>query len=263
MSTFSTQYGASDKFFGHADYVEAKKAGASDQSIISYLQANPNVLRGKNAQGKGGLFDQIKKSADASSAPYRSTISNFQQRVDSYDDEIGRLKGQIGGYTSQIEGLNRSIGDYQERVKDLTGQYNAALETAQANALARDEYQKQFQDATALYEAEKAEADRYREEAVGQQLRAVRAGQTAGAGRQTDQMQGTLASGRTGYSSDSRDISDLAESMRSQGGLTDSVLSREGPVVQQLSVGQRGGSGGQRQMRSSAGSGSYYASRFR
>ena len=76
-------------------------------------------------------------------------------------------------------------------------------------------------------------------------------------------MQGTLASGRTGYSSESRDISDLAESMRSQGGLTDSVLSREGPVVQQLSVGQRGGSGGQRQMRSSAGSGSYYASRFR
>lgn len=271
MSTFSTQYGVSDEFFGHADYNEAKKAGASDQQILSYLQSNPNVLRGGNVQGKGGLFDQVKKSADTSSAAYQGQISTaeserdrYKDRVDDYSREISGLRDQITGYNTQIGGLQSDIENYKTRVQDLTGQYNTALKTAEENALARDDFQRQFQDATALYEQSKAEADRYREEAVGQQLRAVRAGRTAGGGRQTDQMRGSLASGRTGYSSDDRDISDLAESMRSQGGLTDSVLSREGPVVEQLSGGAgRGSDGGQRQMRSSAGSGSYYASRFR
>ena len=271
MSTFSTQYGISDEYFGHADYHEAKKAGASDQQILSYLQSNPSVLRGGNVQGKGGLFDEIKKSADTSSAGYQGQISaaeserdRYKDRIDDYSREISGLRDQITGFNTQIGGYQADIADYQNRVKDLTGQYNTALQTAEANALARDDFEKKFSDATALYEQEKATADRYREEAIGQQLRAVRAGQTAGAGTQTDQLRGTLASGRTGFSSSDKDISELAESMRSQGGLTDSVLSREGPVVQQLSGGAgRGSGGGQRQMRSSAGSGSYYASRFR
>ena len=138
------------------------------------------------------------------------------------------------------------------------------MTTAQENAAARDEFENKFKDATAQFEAAQAEAQRYREEAVGQQLRAVRSGSTAGGANQTNQMRGSLASGRTGYSSDDGTISDLAESMRSQGGLTDSVLSREGPVVEQLAGGSRGATAGsQRKVISSAGTGSYYASRFR
>ncbi len=127
----------------------------------------------------------------------------------------------------------------------------------------RDDYASKFREASQNYEASKAEADRYREEAVGQQLRGVRAGSTAGGANQTNQMRGSLASGRTGYSSDRDEITELAESMRSQGGLTDSVLSREGPVVQQLASGSGSSSGGQRQLTNRAGTGSYYASRFR
>ena len=119
----------------------------------------------------------------------------------------------------------------------MTGQYQNALKTAEANAQARDQFESQFKQASADYEAARAEADQYREEAVGQQLRAVRSGSTVGGANQSQNLTGGLTSGRTGYSSDEGDISKLAESMRAQGGLTDSVLSREGPVVQQLSRG--------------------------
>ena len=271
MSTYSTQYGVNDEFFGHADYYEAKKTGASDADILNYLEKNPQVLRGGNVSGKGGLFDEIKSSAQSSADKYTGQITaaegerdRYKDRVDEYSREVGNLRDQISGLNTQIGGFNTEIADYKTKVKNLTGQYEEALSTAEKNALARDDFEKKFSEATELYELEKQEADRYREEAVGQQLRAVRAGRTAGGGRQTDQMRGSLASGRTGFSSEDRDISDLAESMRSQGGLTDSVLSREGPVVQQLSrSAAQGSGGGQRQMRSSAGSGSYYASRFR
>ena len=277
MPQYSSEYGMNPDFFGHKDYWEAKRTGASDADILEFLDSNPGVLRFGNVAGAGGLYDEVKASAKSESDKYQGQIDTakgeaatykgerdrYAERMGEYDQTISGLRDQITGYNTQIGGLQSDIEGYRGRVKDLTGQYNEALETSQANALARDEFQRQFQDATALYEQEKATADRYREEAIGQQLRAVRAGQTAGAGTQSDQLRGTLASGRTGFSSSEKDISELAESMRSQGGLTDSVLSREGPVVQQLSAGQRGGSGGQRQMRSSAGSGSYYASRFR
>ena len=172
-------------------------------------------------------------------------------------DLLNQDLAREGKYKDQLEG-------YKTQVEDLSGQYQSALQEAQDNATTRDQYLAQFQDATAKYEAEKATADQYREEAVGQQLRAVRAGQAGPSGSQTDQMRGSLASGRTGYSSDARDINDLAESMRAQGGLTDSVLNRQGPVVQELSGGSGGNSvGGQRKPTNNAGTGSYYSSRFR
>ena len=78
-------------------------------------------------------------------------------------------------------------------------------------------------------------------------------------------MQGSLTSGRTGYSSDKSDIGKVAEILRAQGGLTDSVLNRKGPVVEQLS----GGGANKVSAASDAnkravqqGTGSYYATRF-
>tara|TARA_B100000085_G_scaffold205297_3_gene188881 strand:- start:3674 stop:4594 length:921 start_codon:yes stop_codon:yes gene_type:complete len=306
MAQFSAEYGQSGDWFGHADYVEAKKQGASDRDIISFLDENPNLLRSWNVKGGGGLYDQVAKSAKSSADAYqedidtyktqastykdqaakattqaetyrtaagqfkdaadlfKGEIDSYKEKIADYDERIGGLRNEITGYTTQIGGLQNDLRGYQDRFSTLTGQYNTALSTAASNAKARDDYQRQFQEASALYEKEKAEADRYREMSIGEQLRAVRGGITAGGGRQTDQMAGSLASGRTGYSSEDRDIGDLAESLRAQGGLTDSVLSREGPVVQQLSGGSgRSSGGGQRQMRSSAGTGSYYASRFR
>ena len=221
--------------FGITSYYNARMAGYSPQEIKADLDQSP---KGVGYRARDLLTQDLARESD-------------------YRDKIAGQEAQISGYDSQLS-------DYQARVEDLSGQYSNALQQAEENAATRDQYLAQFQDATARYEAEKQAADRYREEAVGQQLRAVRAGQAGPSGSQTDQMRGSLASGRTGYSSDSRDISALAESMRAQGGLTDSVLNRPGPVVQELSRGSGSSTpGGQRKTINSAGTGSYYASRFR
>ena len=148
---------------------------------------------------------------------------------------------------------------------DLTGQYNTAIEERDQNAADRDEFQRQFREASDRYEQEKLTADRYREEAISNQLRAVRSGATAGAGGQQQVQRGSLSSGRTGYSGDDKDISDLAESMKAQGRQTDSDHSRQAPELHQQSGGRGGGrtsSGNQRNPRNSAGTGSYYAHVF-
>ena len=80
---------------------------------------------------------------------------------------------------------------------DLTGQYNTAIEERDQNAADRDEFQRQFREASDRYEQEKLTADRYREEAISNQLRAVRSGATAGAGGQQQVQRGSLSSGRT------------------------------------------------------------------
>ncbi len=221
--------------FGITSYYNARMAGYTPQEIQADLEASPKGV-GYRA---------------------RDLLDQDLAREEDYRSKIAGQEAQISGYDSQLS-------DYQAQVKDLSSQYSNALQQAQEIAATRDQYLSQFQDATAKYEAEKQAADQYREEAVGQQLRAVRAGQAGPSGSQTDQMRGSLASGRTGYSSDSRDISALAESMKAQGGLTDSVLNRQGPVVQELSSGSGGSSsGGQRKSINNAGTGSYYASRFR
>lgn len=187
----------------------------------------------------------------------------YREEASGYKSQIDDLNKRIGNYDREISDLKSSLDDYQDKISGLTTQYNQALTTAQQNAADRDMFENKFKDATIQFETAQAEAQRYKEEAVGQQLRAVRSGSTAGGANQTSQMQGSLATGKTGYSSADGAISDLAESMRGQGGLTDSVLSREGPVVQQLSRGSRGsGRSSSSAANASAGTGSYYASRF-
>lgn len=246
--------------FGLTSYNRARAAGHNPIAIADEIgrsglglgwRARDAIIRDSASQAY-----QLKEQRNSA----RDTSSAYQSQVEGLQNQINSFNQRISDYDSQISG-------YQTKVQDLTGQYNTALQTAEQNAKDRDEYQRQFRDASDRYAQEKLTADRYREEAVSNQLRAVRSGATAGAGTQDQQMRGSLASGKTGYSSDDKDISDLADSMKSQGGLTDSVLSREGPVVQQLSGG--GGSGGrtsggnQRNAQNSAGTGSYYASRFR
>ena len=116
------------------------------------------------------------------------------------------------------------------------------------------------------FEAAKSERDLYREQSIGQQLRGLRGGATYGGANQTSYGSGNLSSGRTGYSSNTQDRDKgLADYVIAQGGATDSVLNREGPVVETMNKG--GGGGGQptramRRRRNAGGTGSYYASRF-
>ena len=89
------------------------------------------------------------------------------------------------------KGFNDQIANYTNQVNTLTGQYQNALKTAEANAQARDQFESQFKQASADYKR-RAEADQYREEAVGQQLRAVRSGSTVGGANQSQNLTGGL-----------------------------------------------------------------------
>jgi hypothetical protein len=55
----SSGAGASASAFGHADVAAARARGASTQEILNYVNANQNLLRGKNVAGGGGLYDQL------------------------------------------------------------------------------------------------------------------------------------------------------------------------------------------------------------
>ena len=200
--------------------------------------------------------------AAAQPAYSRGESSGRSSARDDYQGIIDGLNNQISGYTNQISGLNNRINDYTIQVNDLTNKYDDALVTIDEVETARDKFESDLIKRTGEYEAARAEADRYREEAVGQQLRAVRSGSTVGGANQSQQMQGSLAGGRTGYSSDSgSDVGKIAELLRAQGGLTDSVLNRKGPVVEQLGGTPQASSDAKRRS-PDAGTGSYYASRF-
>lgn len=240
--------------FGRHSYNAAINAGYTPSQIAQGVVGKRIGVRAQ---------DMLNASQPAYSAGRSSGQSDASAQ---YRDQIQGLNDQISNFNTRIADYDTQISGYKTKVTDLTGQYNTAIEERDQNAADRDDFQRQFREASDRYEQEKLTADRYREEAISNQLRAVRSGATAGAGGQQQVQRGSLSSGRTGYSGDDKDISDLAESMKAQGGLTDSVLSREGPVVQQLSGGGGGGrtsSGNQRNPRNSAGTGSYYASRFR
>ena len=55
----STGAGASAQAFGHADVAAARARGASTAEIMNFVNANQGLLRGTNAPGQGGLYDQL------------------------------------------------------------------------------------------------------------------------------------------------------------------------------------------------------------
>ena len=180
-------------------------------------------------------------------------LTNYGSQISGYEDQIRGFQDQIGGYETQI-------GQYKTDFDELTGRYEGAISE-------RDDYMQRFSEQSDLYEQARAEADTYREQAVGRQLSGLRGGATSGGANQSSYgTSGSLASGRSGYSSSTRNREKgLADYVVEKGGLTDSVLKREGPVVEQLQGRDSSAapSGGQRRGQTpSAGTGSYYASRF-
>lgn len=266
---FARTWDDGKKGFGRHSYNDAISAGYTPLQIEQAVAGQRVGTRGQdliNAARAARERAQASGYESGTQAGYTSGVSDtegtYRGQIDDYRGQIDDYRRTIGDYDQRIAGFNQQIGNYQDRVNSLSKQYNEALEAGDALTQERDDYMDKFRDATEKYEMEKAEADRYREQAVGQQLRAVRAGATAGGANQTEQMRGTLASGATGFSAERDEISDLAQALKGQGGLTDSVLNREGPVVQQVTRANVP-AGGQRQATASAGTGSYYASRFR
>lgn len=188
----------------------------------------------------------------------------YEDKNDDYEKLQGDLRtaaGDIGKYTTQIKGYETQIG----RLTDL---YEGVVTSNETLTTARDALQKKFDAQSEEFEKAKTESDAYREASVNQQLAGIRGGATAGGSNQSSYGTGSLASGRSGYSSSRRDRDKgLADYIMQQGGATDSVLNREGPVVERMDrrdrrQARREAQGQTRSMATGAGTGSYYASRF-
>jgi hypothetical protein len=60
--------GKSTRFFGGADYKEARAQGYSNKEILGFLQENQSFLRNRHAPGGGGIYDKIKQKVGAQEA---------------------------------------------------------------------------------------------------------------------------------------------------------------------------------------------------
>ena len=207
----------------------------------------------------------------ATESPYKTLYEDKKEQYDKVSGNLTKAREDIGRYTTKISGYETSIGKYKTDVERLTNQYETAVKGTKTLTTERDDLQKKFDTQTAEFEQMKSEAKADRELSINQQLAGIRGGATAGGSNQTSTGTGgigDLSSGRTGYSSSKQDRDKgLADYIMEQGGATDSVLNREGPVVQLMGRRDRERApaqarrGGQSRA-TGAGTGSYYASRF-
>lgn len=235
MANWLNQFKGPGGGLGMQSFNRARAAGYSPAQIAAAIPGTNLSVGYRLADQANAIVRSLKQRADAGKA----------------------AQGQIDSYKSQLN-------SYQNQVKTLQGQYNTAMQATAAAQKQASEFESKFNKATADFEEARAEADRYKEEAVGQQLRAIRSGATQSSRQDAGGGVGDLSAGRTRFSSDGGDS--LAKQAREEGGLTDSVLSRKGPVVEQISSGNRRQAGPpdqpNRGLARGAGSGSYYASRF-
>ena len=212
-------------------------------------------------------YDQANRNQtkyDQAAAQARDFQTKYNQAVGERD----QLKGRIGGFEERIRGFERDIDDYRFKQEQLQGQYDTALGQVQNWTTKANEFQKratdfenQFNKRTEEYEAARSEAEMYRNQAVGAQLRALRSGATSGGGNQTGRGGGNLASGRPQYQNLDDKAVEVEKNIQAESG----ALSNKGPVVERINRRPSGGSSTQGQrspLAQGAGSGSYYASRF-
>jgi len=87
-SKILTNFGGGNDF-GHADYNAARKAGISNDDIISWMDDNSSKLIGKNVKGGGGLYDEILNEGKARQARDPDIGSNnsfgWTGNANSYD----------------------------------------------------------------------------------------------------------------------------------------------------------------------------------
>jgi predicted RNase H-like nuclease (RuvC/YqgF family) len=196
-----------------------------------------------------------------------SQAQQTNNQISGLQGQVSDFQGQISGYQNQISDYKNRIGDYRNQVSGLQNQYNDAMgqvstwqtKASEFESSARD-WQDQFTTKSQEYETARDEAERYRNEAVGQQLRAMKSGATTG-GSNSNAQQGGLASGRTQYQQNSDDGIDVDKGIKAESG----TLSNKGQVVERMVSGQRrqtSPSGSPNRALASGGGSGYYASRF-
>lgn len=241
-------------------YARVWNTGVKGFGIESYNAARAAGL--SNAQIQSGTAGQLVGRRA------RDMINAGISTENSLAGQIKSAQSEAAGYKSQLDDYRGQLDNYMNQVNTLSGQYQTALSRQQEIQSEADKWQSDFRDMSSKYETEKAEADRYRNEAVGRQLQGVRSGSTTSGSQATiGAGQGSLTGGGQRFQSD-RPQSDLARMVKDEGGLTDSVLANKGPVVERMTAERRQSpSAGQSSPSLAAGRTSstsgYYASRFR
>lgn len=242
MSNWFTQYKGPSGGTGMGSWDRAINDGYSPQQIAA-------------AVGSSGLSVgwRLRDAANAVNAGAAAQQQAQQQSAN--------LASQ---YESQISGYKSQLSDYQSQVSNLTNQYQGALDQGAEYKKQSDDWQDQFKTKSADYDRANDEAERYRNEAVGRQLQSLRSGaSTTSSNATTGAGAGGLAAGGPRFQGGEE--GSLVEQVKKEGGLTDSVLNRKGPVVERMVTStqrQRGPTQAPSQGLSSGSTSGYYRSRF-
>lgn len=232
--------------FGRQSYLAARASGLNPKQIAEAIgpsgmslgwRARDAIIADTAAQAEG--LKQQRNQAQSDNTNYQNEISNYQKQ----------------------------ISDFQNRVGDLQNKYDSQLKATQAAEDRASDFESRFTQKSAEYDTARAEADRYKDEAVGQQLRAIRSGATTSSRQDAGGGIGDLSGGRTRFSSQTdSDSGDLADRIKSEGGFTESILNRKGPVVDRMATSQRRQAAPESRpnagLSSGSGTAGYYATRF-
>ena len=103
--------------FGHRDYTEARKAGFTNEQIMSHLDANPELLINKNVPGGGGLYDEIKN--DGVGRDYREEAENkinteygWLGNDNTYNKNAGYIKNE---HSPKVQDAKERVQDYEDK----------------------------------------------------------------------------------------------------------------------------------------------------
>ena len=237
MLNFQRMWDDGQPGWGRHSFDDAIRAGYTGSDIAAFVNSG-QIRIGKKAQ-------DMAYGAGAASRGNAQALAAQQQQFDS----------QLANYQSQLS-------DYTNRIADITDRYTASQgEVGRLEASVAD-WTGKFQESQAAYEAAKAQADAYKEEAVSRQLSGLRAGSTtAGTGGARGPLD--LTSGKSIYRTGGPKKNTIVE-IKEEISPTDSVLANKGPVVQQIrSVRPTPASApATPQAGAAARGGTYYASRF-
>lgn len=223
--------------WGRRSFDDAIRAGYTGSDISNFVNSG-QIRIGKNAL-------DMAYGADAASRGNAQALAaqaqNYQNQLSSYQNQLSDYSNRISSITDKYTASQGQVGKLEASVADWTGKFN---EKSQA------------------YEAAKAQADAYKEEAVSRQLAGLRGGSTAGG---TVGARGPLdlASGKSIYRTGGPKKNTIVE-VKEEISPTDSVLARKGPVVERIAAVRRTNAPVQSQGPSApaGATGSYYASRF-
>lgn len=250
MANWLTQFKGAGGGLGFVPYQNARAAGYSPAQIAAAIPGS-GLPVGEKAQWQIQQDLAAMESQASSAASYQSQLDSYQTQLSNYSNQINSLTSQYQNALNQSNLFQQQASQWQT----TAGEYGKQRDEWMTKA---GDFESQFKQKSSEYEAARAEADRYREEAVGRQLAGLRGGATQSGGQNAAQA-ANIASGRTAYRPGSDDSIVKVEKNISA---TDSVLAKKGPVVQAIRTVSGAAPASSAQATPGAGTGSYYASRF-